>query len=139
MRSYPCSEYITPLLWRRVKAGVPTHCGFNQIHQVKRDSIAKSILTPTTLDKGNDLVYGFFITAALNALDEVIALPATSPMGFCGFFLYGYCRVTHLKSAIAFIPIWVFPWWHIVISRARSPDQFTHVLLLYAPTSVYYS
>jgi hypothetical protein len=122
MRSYRCSEYITPLLWRRVQTGVATDGGFNQVHQVKRDSIAESILTPATFDKGNDLVYGFFITAALNTLYEGIALPATSPMGFGGFFFYRYCRVTYLKSAIAFIPIGVFPWWHVVISRTRSPD-----------------
>ncbi len=122
MRSNSCSKDITPLLWRRVQTGVATHCGFNQVHQVKGDSIAKSILTPATLDKGNDLVYGFFITAALNTLDEGIALPAISSMGFCGFFLDRYCRVTYLKSASAFIPIWVFPWWHIVISRARALD-----------------
>jgi hypothetical protein len=81
MRSNSCSKDITPLLWRRVQTGVATHCGFNQVNQVKRDSIAKSILTPTPLDKGNNLVYGFFITATLNALDKVIALPATCPMG----------------------------------------------------------
>jgi hypothetical protein len=39
-------------------------------------------------------------------------------MRFCGFFLDRYCRVTHLKSAIALIAIGVFPRWHVVISRA---------------------